>query len=379
MTRSHTELLDITKQLISIESTAQNPQGLKEALEVIIAMIKNSHKAITVERFRKNGTDSLLAYSGGERPHNFRIMLNGHLDVVPGKPAQFQPYIKDGKLYGRGAYDMKAAIVILAELFCEYVDKVPYALGFQISTDEESGGHNCTAYQIAQGVRADFVICGECGRSEQTYELANEAKGVAVINLEFDGRSAHGAYLWNGDNAILRATNFAHALLKYYPIPTEAEKGTTVNVSNIGTNNTALTTVPDHASLRLEIRFTNDDRRFRSRQHMTAFLEQIDPGVRISSIPVFDAPIYTSPKNTLLTQLKQAAEKAENHRFNLVRRNGSSDGRHYANVGDQACEFGIAGEGSHSDNEYITIQAFKNYHKTMEYFLAQTIKTEMLN
>jgi succinyl-diaminopimelate desuccinylase len=336
-------------------------------------MLMTCGKNITIEHFETEGIVSLLAYQGKTRPETFKILLNGHLDVVPGEPEQFKPVVKDGKLYGRGVYDMKAASVILTDVFCQYVDKVPYPLGLQIVTDEESSGRHGTNYQIENGVRADFVICGECGRSSGTYEIAHECKGVLVVELEFGGTAAHGAYLWRGDNAVLAATKFAHELLKLYPVPTEEADHTTVNISSIGTSNTALTKVPDHASLRLDIRFVNEDPNFVSQESLNALIKKIDPSAKISSLYAFDAPFYTNPDDPILQKLKAAAEKVEAHKFNIVKRHATSDGRFYGNLGSQACEFGIAGEDQHSTNEHITLDAFTKYRQTMQEFLASTI------
>ena len=364
---------------MSIESTALNVPGLHKAHNIIAKMLSDSGKDITVEHFKKNGIPSLLAYKGKTRPANFRVILGGHLDVVPASPELFKATIKDGKLYGRGSHDMKAAAVILTDAFCEFVDKTPYPLGLQIVTDEENGGHNGAKYQVDSGVRGDFVICGECGRKNDRYEIANEAKGIAVINIEFAGTSAHGAYLWRGENAILRAMRFAEAILKRYPVPTEEVTHTTVNVFSLSTNNTAYSKVPDHAALKLDVRFVPDDPNFRTKQHVASLIEEIDPQARITEFINFEAPIYTNPENPLLLQLKAAAEKVEGHTFNYVRRNATSDGRFFASKGDQACEFGIAGEDQHGNNEHITLKAFENYRKTMHTFLKQTIKTEAKN
>jgi hypothetical protein len=66
----------------------------------------------------------------------------------------------------------------------------------------------------------------------------------------------------------------------------------------------------------------------------------------------------------------------EGSAFNFARRNGTSDGRFYGAVGNQACEFGIAGENQHTENECISLQAFHNYLATMRDFLEKTIATE---
>jgi acetylornithine deacetylase/succinyl-diaminopimelate desuccinylase-like protein len=85
----------------------------------------------------------------------------------------------------------------------------------------------------------------------------------------------------------------------------------------------------------------------------------------------------TSPTNPLLLDLKAAAEEVEGREFTFVRRNGSSDGRFYAEAGGEACEFGIAGEHQHADGEYITLEALKNYLHTMRAYLHKTAASEV--
>ena len=342
-------------------------------------MLLDSGKEITIEHFESNGKPSLLAYAGPRRPDNFRVILNGHLDVVPGKPSQYKPVVKEGKLYGRGVHDMKAAAIILTDAFCEYVDKVPYALGLQIVCDEESAGKDGTGHQIKHGVRGDFVICGECGRLPSNYEIANGCKGFVIAEVSFLGNSSHGAYLWRGENAIIRAADFANKLLERYPIPKKESFSTTVNVTSISTANSAHTKVPDNAVVRLDIRFTADDPNFRTPAHFAALIEEIDPNAEVSNIVEFCAPVFCNPKNPLLQSLKASAEKVEGKKFRLVTRHATSDGRYYAAMGDQACEFGIAGEHQHGDAENISLKAFDNYRATMLDFLEKTIESEKYN
>ncbi|MEM4648298.1 MAG: hypothetical protein QXO12_03265, partial [Candidatus Pacearchaeota archaeon] len=96
------QILNLTKLLISHPSTSSNPQALKSLLEVSIKPLKDN-KNLIIERFEKNQKPSVLIYKGKKRPERFKIILNAHLDVVVGKPEQFKPYEKDGKLFGRGA------------------------------------------------------------------------------------------------------------------------------------------------------------------------------------------------------------------------------------------------------------------------------------
>lgn len=373
---STTELLTITQDLVAIESVGGNPAGLRQAYQYMVDFVRESGKDITIEEFDSNGSPSFLAYRGQERPANFHIILNGHLDVVPGKPEQYQPYIQDGKLYGRGVYDMKAACVILAQVFCEFVDKVPYALGLQMVTDEETGGKDGTLHQIQQGIRGNFIICGDCGRTPDTYEIANEAKGVANVELCFRGDSSHGAYPWRGDNAALKAANFVRLLHERYPTPPEATDGTTLTVTAISAVSDAYNKTPDYAVVRLDGRYVAGDPHFKDKAHIAALIQSIDPAAEMVELHTFLTPLYTNPESRLLLQLKVSAERVEGMDFSLVRRNGTSDAHFYQNIGSEACEFGLAGEHQHANDEHITIEAFQNYLATMRNFLAQTVQTE---
>jgi succinyl-diaminopimelate desuccinylase len=368
-----TQLIETIKQLIAIPSTISNPAALQETYEFISELIQKSGKAITIEPFESNGVRSLLAYRGANRPDRFGIILNGHLDVVPGAPEQYQPHIADGKLYGRGVFDMKAAAIVLTDVFCEYVDKVPYALGLQIVTDEEQGGTNGTQYQIEQGVRADFVICGESGRSTGNHEITNEAKGVVLATIEFNGSSAHGAYPWRGDNAAMKAAHFATRLHDRYPTPNEATSETTVTLTSIVTTNDAHNKLPAHAVATIDARYTANDPHFATKQDFAALLREFDSSVTVQAFYDFSRPMYTSPTNPLLLALKAAAERIEGAPFTLVRCNATSDGRHYAGTGGEACEFGIAGENQHGDDEHVPLSAVFDYRETLRGFLAQSI------
>jgi succinyl-diaminopimelate desuccinylase len=86
------------------------------------------------------------------------VLFNGHLDVVPGSEEQFRPRRAGPFLYARGAHDMKAAALVLAEVFRDTAHRLPFPLGLQLVTDEEVGGYDGTAHQA---VDADFVLIGE--------------------------------------------------------------------------------------------------------------------------------------------------------------------------------------------------------------------------
>lgn len=371
------QLLTTTQRLITIESTAHNPAGLQQAYDYMVEFVRGYGKNITIEHFKNGDVPSFLAYKGPRRPQKFHLLFNGHLDVVPGAPKQYRPEIKDGKLYGRGAYDMKAACVAMIDIFCETVDKTPFNFGLQIVTDEESNGERGTLYQIQQGVRSDFVISGDCGRRTGTYELANCAKGVIVVEICFSGKSTHGAYPWNGDNAAMRAHRFIHALHERYPTPAVPTDNSTVTVIGVAAGGDAHTRTPDRATVKLNARYVHGDPYLSDVAKFTAFVKELDPGAKILTFHCFSSPFYTQPDNLQLQRLLAAAQKVEGKKFRLVQRHGTSDARFYGDVGIAACEFGIAGEDQHGDDEHITLKAFNDYRKTLRLFLENSIEAEV--
>ncbi len=364
-------LLQATKDLVAIESTAHNPAGLQAACEYVLSLVRTRKQNICIEQFESGGKPSFLAYRGNKRPDKFDLILNGHVDVVPGKPEQYKPVIRDGKLYGRGVYDMKAACVILADVFCEFVDSVPYTLGLQIVSDEESAGRDGTQYQIQQGVHGDLVICGESGRATTSYEIANESKGVVIADVSFSGVSAHSAYPWKGDDAIVKLANFVQTLHKHYPIPHQETDKTTISVTSAMADSGAPSKLPDRSTIKLVARYVKGDPNFASERTFTNFIHEIDTQADVHVLD-FILPTYANPDNRFLTTLKSVASATENASFRYVRRHGISDGRFYNAVGGEACEFGIAGENAHGDNEYIPVVAFENYLRTMHRFLHET-------
>jgi len=229
------ELINKVQQLIAIASTADNPRELLHAVSFVADLVAAHTKNVTIERFERNGKPSFLAYAGAIRPKRFDVTLNAHVDVVPGKSVQFIPKIAGDRLYGRGAFDMKAATLVEAMAFCEAAHHTPYTLGLQVVSDEEIGGYDGVAYQIEQGVRADFVITGEHTLAPST--IYTDQRGICWIELAFRGKTAHGGYPWHGENALTRATAFAHAILERYPVPDKEVWSTTANIASIGTTN----------------------------------------------------------------------------------------------------------------------------------------------
>lgn len=364
------QIIEQAKQFIAIPSTVDNPVALHAAVDFIAAHIRN-YEGITIERFEKNGVPSLLAYSGDTRPEVFDVLLNAHVDVVPGTPVDFKPYVNDGKFYGRGAYDMKLAALVMTDVFCQIATTSPAKIGLQIVADEEVGGYDGVRHQLDSGVRANFVIAGEMTELDICYE----SRGICWTEIKFSGVKAHGGHAWHGANAVTKAAAFTQALLAKYPMPTQPTWTTTANVSSITTTNTAYNVVPEEATVKVDFRFTPENHDFTNEATVTALVKSIDPTAEIVAFPVYEPAVYVSPENNDLQKLQQAVQRATGANAALIQRHASSDARHFANVGTPCVEFGLSGGGLHADGEYVNLDSIPKYRAILETFLYEYTHT----
>lgn len=355
---------DQLEKFIAIPSIATNHAALQQAIDFITHILAQ-HPGITVEHFRVQGKPSLLAYFGHRRLERFRVLFNAHVDVVPGKPAQFKPTIKGDLLYGRGALDMKAAALIMTETFCKLAPRLPYPLALQVVSDEEVGGLHGTAHQITQGVRPDFVICGEF-TPEGT--ICNESKGICSVDVQYTGRTAHSAYPWDGVNAIVAAQQFIDRLLQEIPIPPNPIWRTTANIATMTTSNTIRNQVPDNATVGVDIRYIPEDARFTTEESALKYLQTLAPNTVISLVQYVPSH-FASPTHPDVQLLASAVQTVTGKPTECIRKPGSADVRYYSAAGVPAVAFGVQGAGPHTDTEYVQLTSLQRYADSLQTFL----------
>lgn len=349
-------ILKLSKDFVAIPSHAQNPKALEEILRLALSTVSE----FTCEHFASNGYQSALIYNSQSRPKKFKIILNAHLDITPGKNFQYNPKVRDNKLIGVGALDMKANAACLIKVFKDVADKVDYPLALQLTTDEELGGFDGTKYQIGQEVRADFVIAGETTQ----LDIVNKAKGILWLKISTKGKTAHGAYPWKGENAILKMTNFLNALGKAFPLPRKEQWITTINVSKVRTDNQTFNKIPDTCEVWLDIRYIPEEK--------DLVIKKINKiaGSEFSIKTVMSEPaLFVTEKNKYIQSLQTIGKKHTNKEIALYGANGSSDARHFTAVGCDGIEFGAIGGGIGTDEEWIDIKSLEKYYAILKEFL----------
>lgn len=351
----HTIIL-LAKKLISIKSTSENRNVLEEVLEFALSNVRGH----AIERFERNGVKSGLVYNLHKRPKEFGVILNGHLDVIPGKEYQYKPYVRGRRLYGVGAMDMKASVACLILAFKEVASKVDYPLGLQLVTDEEVGGFDGTKYQIDKGVKANFVIVGE----STNLHIENKAKGVLWVKISTRGKTAHGAYPWKGENAAWKMNDFLKRLKKRYPVLKQEKWITTINLANIETQNKTFNKIPDRCEVWLDIRYVPEEA-----DTIVSDLKKLLPDGFTFEVVVKEPALSTNENNHFLQSLKMETEQITRKKGYVLCGNGSSDARHFMRVNCPAIEFGPIGGGMGSDKEWVDIPSLGKYYQILRNFL----------
>lgn len=355
MNNTTEDILTLAKKFISFASTEEHPQELSD----IIAFAKNQLSDYPAQEFLSNAKPSILIHNAKSGTKHFKIILNAHLDVVPGRKEQYTPEEKDGKLFGRGAYDMKAAAAVMLLLFGELAKKVTYPLALQLVTDEEISGYNGTKYQIDKGITADFVIAGE----NTGGEIRNKAKSPLWLKIKTLGKTSHAAYPWLGENAVLKMYSILGKIEKMYPTPKAPSWTTTVNVSKIETKNSTYNRVPEDCAAWLDIRVIPED------HDVMENIKKILPENTEIEVDVQAKPAYTDPDNTYIKQLQQAIKKMTGTTEKISGANGASDVRFFNEKNIPGVEFGPKGAGAHSDEEWVDIKSLENYYHILKEFL----------
>lgn len=347
-------VLDLSQELIKIQSDPDKKKELNQALNLVIQQLS----WFTIETFEQNWSKSILVYSGDKKPDRFKVILNGHLDVIPGKPNQYIPHIVWDRLYGVWSMDMKSNVACLIKSFCDVAWKVNYPLGLQIVTDEEIWGFDGTLYQIQQWVKTDFVIAGET----TNFNIVHKAKWIIWLKIKFTWVTAHWAYPWKWDNALWKAQEFLTHLKKMYPVQFES-RGSTINLSKIETSNNSFNKIPDDCTLSLDIRYIPWEK-----ESILDNIKSISHDCELEIIT--DEPaLFVEENNYFIEKLKQSTEEILWQDIVLYWANWSSDARHYSIIDAKWIEFWPIGWWIWTDEEWVDIGSLDKYCQILESFL----------
>lgn len=250
------ELLELLCALISYKS--ENPPGEEQQVaEFIYRYFRQENIDVELQEVAP-GRPNVIAHLRGTGTGK-HLLFNGHIDVVPcgcgWSTEPFDPVIKDGKVFGRGAADMKsgvAAMMYAASLLKRNQDKFSGELTLVFNVDEERINLGMLHY-IKEGITADYAIIGE----PTSLDVCIAHKGVSRYNLSTKGTAGHAAKTRYPDSAISKMAKILPALEQHRADVEAIEHPLLGNASMIITTingGTAPNIVPQHCDIEIDRR-----------------------------------------------------------------------------------------------------------------------------
>ena len=314
------------------------------------------------------------------------LCFAGHTDVVPTGPLEqwssdpFQPTVRDGKLYGRGAADMKtslAAMVVACEEFVAAHPGHPGSIAFLVTSDEEGVAVNGTVKVVqalkARGEPLDYCIVGEpTAVSTLGDMIKNGRRGSMSGKLTVRGVQCHIAYPHLGKNPLhLVAPALADLVAEVWDQGNEYFPPTSWQMSNIHGGTGATNVIPGSVVIDFNIRFSSESTVEGLRKRVHAILDRhgLDYTIDWS---VSGKPFIT-PRGALVEAVAGAISAVTGVVTELSTTGGTSDGRFIAEICREVVELGPVNESIHKLNEHVEIAAIDQlkdiYRRSLEKLL----------
>ncbi len=292
------------------------------------------------------------------------VVLHGHLDVVPGRPGQFEPRVEGDRIYGRGAYDMKGA---LAAILCVVKDAAAQdrvRVRFLCTPDEESEEveERSTDALVRGGLEADFAITGE----PTDLHIGVQSKGVLFMRVAVGGTAAHGATPWLGDNAVVKAVDVFRQIesLPFARESSELFDRPSINLGRIWGGD-AVNKVPDQCTMDVDVRYLPG-------QDPNEIVGQVAALPDVEVLRTFSrVPAIVPRTNAYVRALREAVGRSTRGEALGVGRDGSSDAISFLEAGIPAVEFGPVGAGHHGPEEWVSISSLAQYRRALGDFVAE--------
>jgi succinyl-diaminopimelate desuccinylase len=370
----------LTEELIALDSVTPHDKGCQERLKELLAPL-----GFHCETIESNGVTNLWARKGTTAPV---FVFAGHTDVVPSGPehqwhsAPFVPTRRDGKLYGRGASDMKtsiAAMVVACEEFIAAHPDHKGSIAFLITSDEEGPAVDGTVVVCERleerGETLDYCLVGEPTSVHVLGDtIKNGRRGSLSGHLVIKGIQGHIAYPHLARNPIHQAAPaLAELAAEVWDEGNEYYAPTSWQISNIQAGTGATNVIPGHVTVDFNFRFSTASTADGLEARVHAILDRhcLDYELQwtLSGQP------FLTPKGTLSDTLCDAIREELGVQTELSTTGGTSDGRFIARICPQVIEFGPPNASIHKIDEHIElryIDPLKNiYRRTLEQLLAQ--------
>ena len=370
--------LELAHALIARPSVTPDDQGCQQLIGARLAAL-----GFTLEPMNSGAVTNLWARRGTAGP---LLAFAGHTDVVPPGPENawtsppFQPEIRAGLLYGRGAADMKgsiAAMVTACERFLAEHPDHRGSLAFLITSDEEGSATEGTIKVIetleARNEKIDWCLVGEPSSVEQAGDVVkNGRRGSLPGTLSVRGVQGHVAYPQLADNPVHRAlpalTELAAAV---WDDGNEFFPPTTLQISNIQAGTGATNVIPGTLEVLFNFRYSTASSEASLRQRVHTLLDRHGLEYRLDWF--HSGGPFLTPAGALVDAVRVAIRTVTGLETELSTSGGTSDGRFIAPTGAQVVELGPVNATIHKVNECVAVDELERLTRMYEGVLRQLL------
>jgi len=378
--------LDLAAQLIGRRSVTPEDGGCQDVLADRLARIGFACRAMP---FGPEGArvSNLWAIRRGIRADAKLLVFAGHTDVVPTGPLAawhsdpFVPTQRDGKLYGRGASDMKSSIAAMVVAVEEFVAAQPDhagAIAFLITSDEEGPALDGTArvcdWLRSAGVRLDYCVVGEPTSVERLGDtIKNGRRGTLSGKLTVRGVQGHIAYPQLARNPIhLAAPLLAELVAVEWDGGNDHFPPTSWQMSNLHAGTGAGNVIPGELAIDFNFRFSTESTPASLRERFEAIVAR--HGVEHTLAWTLGGEPFLTAPGRLSEVLAGAIRERTGVATKLSTTGGTSDGRFLAKICAEVVELGPVNASIHKIDEHVAIadlDALKDvYRATLEQLVA---------
>lgn len=350
-------VIELAQQLIKRPSLSPHDEGCQELMIARLQAI-----GFTVEPMNFGDTQNFWAWRG----QGTTLAFAGHTDVVPTGDAKnwhnppFEPVIRDGMLFGRGAADMKgslAAMLVAAERFVAANPDHQGRLAFLITSDEEASAAHGTVKVVealmARNERLDYCLVGEPSSTERVGDVVkNGRRGSVTANLRIHGVQGHVAYPHLADNPVHRAMPALNELVAIeWDQGNEFFPPTSMQIANVQAGTGSNNVIPGEMFVQFNFRFSTELTDTLIKQRVQELLDRHKLNYSIDWW-LSGQPFLTA-RGALVDAVVNAVEHYAELTPQLLTTGGTSDGRFIAQMGAQVVELGPVNATIHKVNECV--------------------------
>ena len=372
------ETLELAKALLKKVSLTPEDAGCMDLMADYL-----QQRGFNIEWMNFGDTKNLWARRGNSAP---LFAFAGHTDVVPTGPIDkwdsppFEPTIKEGLLYARGAADMKgslAAMLTACDTFIEQHAAHNGSIAFLITSDEEGPATDGTIKVMqtldARNEKIDYCIVGEPTSHKTFGDMVRVGRRGSINGyLSIIGKQGHVAYPELVENPIHALAPILSSLTKEtWDNGNEFFPPTSFQISNINAGTGVENVVPGTLKLVFNLRFSSELTPAEIKRRVTYIVDQNSDNYelvwKVSGLP------FITERGELSNAVEQALLDETGSKPILSTAGGTSDGRFIAPSGAQVIELGPINESIHKINECVSVsdldQLSNTYHKVLENLL----------